>query len=577
MKKKVFVISISLIVMFIIIWTFTRNKPPIQPSNPLPSNGKINVKLMPTLSWEASDPDGDTLTFDIYFGTDSNPTLVESDLSTNTYIPGSLDSNTKYYWKVVAKDRNGKETSSPVWSFTTLNNSPTKPSNPHPSDGQTDVSLAPTLSWVASDPDGDTLTFDIYFGTNSNPPLVESDLSINTYNPGMLDSKTTYYWKIVAKDGKGGKSEGPVWRFKTENNAPKQPSNPSPSDREIDVFLKPTLSWKSFDPDGDTLTFDIYFGTDSNPPLLKSNLSTNTFNPGILNSKTTYYWKIVAKDEKGGKTEGSIWSFTTGLNPLEKGDIVVISGSENIFIFDVTEPEKPLLLGSLNIGGVDRVCISGHYVYAIDLYNGLVIIDILNPKDPRKVGHFYIKGWANDIYVSGNYAYVGVDGDLIIVDVFVPSNPKLVGSLNTYFFFLMQGHNFSDDIYDIDISGNYVYVAHGRHGLLIIDISDPSNPKIVEYLNTGDTRGVYISGNYAYVADYRYGLVIVNISNPSRPILVRRWMMYTDGRKVDVSGNYAYVAAGDNGLLIVDISDRAKPKLIHQIDVFANDVDLIEK
>lgn len=31
-----------------------------------------------------------------------------------------------------------------------------------------------------------------------------------------------------------------------------------------------------------------------------------------LASNTTYYWKVVALDNKGGKTKSDIWSFTTG-------------------------------------------------------------------------------------------------------------------------------------------------------------------------------------------------------------------------------------------------------------------------
>jgi hypothetical protein len=45
--------------------------------------------------------------------------------------------------------------------------------------------------------------------------------------------------------------------------------------------------------------------------LIKTNLATNTFAPEKLNSDTTYYWKVVAKDGKGGETEGNVWSFTT--------------------------------------------------------------------------------------------------------------------------------------------------------------------------------------------------------------------------------------------------------------------------
>ena len=71
------------------------------------------------------------------------------------------------------------------------------------------------LSWESSDPDGDTVLYDLYFGTSPNPPLVEKDLESSSYETVELKANTTYYWKIVAKDLFGAVSESPVWSFKT--------------------------------------------------------------------------------------------------------------------------------------------------------------------------------------------------------------------------------------------------------------------------------------------------------------------------------------------------------------------------
>jgi len=104
-----------------------------------------------------------------------------------------------------------------IWSCapTVTNLPPNTPSNPNPVDNATGVSIDVTLSWSCSDPDGDSLTYDIYFGTSSSLSLVKSDHTSNTYDPGTLQYSTTYYWKIVAKDGRGEVTEGPVWRFTT--------------------------------------------------------------------------------------------------------------------------------------------------------------------------------------------------------------------------------------------------------------------------------------------------------------------------------------------------------------------------
>ncbi len=75
-----------------------------------------------------------------------------------------------------------------------------------------------------------------------------------------------------------------------------------------------------------------------------------------------------------------------------------------------------------------------------------------------------------------------------------PSNPQEIG-----FYYTHGG------AWDVDVSGNYAYVAAMDSGLRVIDVSEPSNPQEVGYYVTlDDAEDVYVSGDYAYVAD-RYG------------------------------------------------------------------------
>jgi len=118
--RKYFYVVVLLISLFTIsACTILLNNPPNKPSNPYPENGATNVPLDVTLTWEASDPDGDTLKFDLYFGDDRNPPRIESNLTENSYGPLELEDDKTYYWKVVAKDPDGKTATSPVWSFST--------------------------------------------------------------------------------------------------------------------------------------------------------------------------------------------------------------------------------------------------------------------------------------------------------------------------------------------------------------------------------------------------------------------------------------------------------------------------
>uniref|UniRef100_A0A7C3MHR5 Fibronectin type-III domain-containing protein n=1 Tax=Dictyoglomus thermophilum TaxID=14 RepID=A0A7C3MHR5_DICTH len=95
------------------------------------------------------------------------------------------------------------------------NQPPLAPSNPNPQDNATNVPITVTLSWTCSDPDGDSLKYDIYFGDTETPQLREENYTSTTYTVENLNYNTTYYWKIVAKDGKGGVKSGPIWSFTT--------------------------------------------------------------------------------------------------------------------------------------------------------------------------------------------------------------------------------------------------------------------------------------------------------------------------------------------------------------------------
>jgi len=294
------------------------NNPPYTPSNPNPANHDSGIDVNAELSWTGGDPDsGDTVTYDVYFGTNSNPPIVNHNQTATSFEPGTMNYNTKYYWKIVAWDNHGANTVGSIWDFTTgnlPNNPPNTPSNPNPSNHTTNVDINSDISWTGDDPNiDDTVTYDIYLGKSSDPSLVKSGHTTTSYDPGPMSSNTKYYWKIVAKDNHGATTNGPVWDFTTIyiNQPPNTPSNPYPADDATGVDINADLSWTGGDPDSnDTVTYDVYFGTDSNPPQVSTGQLSTSYDPGIMNYQTKYYWKIVAIDNHGLNTIGDIWCFT---------------------------------------------------------------------------------------------------------------------------------------------------------------------------------------------------------------------------------------------------------------------------
>ncbi|UCF49357.1 MAG: hypothetical protein JSU91_06300, partial [Thermoplasmatales archaeon] len=197
------------------------------------------------------------------------------------------------------------------------NADPYTPSNPDPEDGDTEIIVETDLSWICSDPDFDVLSYDIYLGESSDPPLIATDIPGRTYTPGLLDFSTKYYWKIVANDPQGGSTTGPVWDFTTRSNdAPNSPSNPNPANGASDIPINTCLSWTCEDPDGDDVTYDVYFGKNGEDLILvSSNQTSKSYCPGdILEFETRYDWKIIAWDEYGYSTVGTTWYFITEEN-----------------------------------------------------------------------------------------------------------------------------------------------------------------------------------------------------------------------------------------------------------------------
>ncbi|KYK20377.1 hypothetical protein AYK24_03815 [Thermoplasmatales archaeon SG8-52-4] len=306
------------------------NDAPNAPSNPDPEDGGTNIDTEANISWVCSDPNNDILSYDIYFGESSDPPLVESDTVSTTYNPGSLDLETKYYWKIVATDSQGALTSGPIWSFTTRgNDAPNTPSNPDPNDEETGVYINTDVSWTGGDPDGDDVTYDVYFGTSPSPPLVSENQSSTSYDPsGILDFETTYYWKIVAWDEFDESSTGPTWSFTTEENLPPNtPSSPDPEDGATDVAIDDIIKCTGGDPNpGDIIKYDIYFGTSNPPPLVKEDSSQAAYDPGTMNVNTTYYWQVNSEDSEGLTATGPIWHFTTELEPNDPPGEPTIDG-----------------------------------------------------------------------------------------------------------------------------------------------------------------------------------------------------------------------------------------------------------
>ncbi|GAA3614948.1 hypothetical protein Q4Q39_02315 [Flavivirga amylovorans] len=202
------------------------NEAPSVPGLTEPTDNQICIDNNLTFTWGTStDPESDAVKYTMEISKNMEFTQI-------THSFPNLTSNTKtvllekdlvYYWRVKAVDsKNASSNFSSIFQFYTEgfgedNHIPFAPSLLTPDLNETISVTSVFLSWGATDVDGDALTFDIYLDTN-NPPttIVENDHTDKEYTASSLMASTTYYWKIVAKDGNGASSVGQVWSFSTQ-------------------------------------------------------------------------------------------------------------------------------------------------------------------------------------------------------------------------------------------------------------------------------------------------------------------------------------------------------------------------
>ena len=174
---------------------------------------------------------------------------------------------------------------------------------------------------------------------------------------------------------------------------------------------------------------------------------------------------------------------------------------------------------------------------------------------PTALSFVSIPGFANNVDVKGDYAYLAAGSTgLQVVAVPNRANPLIVASRDT-----------PGNANDVVVAGSYAYVADGPAGLQIINVSNPLAPVIVgSYDTPGDAWDVVVRGTRACVADGPNGLQILDVTNPAAP--QRLGFLATPGTAkgvdLDASRQIAVIAAGTSGLHVVNVANPASPSLL---------------
>ncbi len=136
----------------------------------------------------------------------------------------------------------------------------------------------------------------------------------------------------------------------------------------------------------------------------------------------------------------------------------------------------------------------------------------------------------------------------------------------------------------------YLHVAMKNGGLLILDISNKTTPKVAARLDASKFADLHVM-HLTQRADHLYlalgeffnangaypGLAVVNVKNPKKPKVVSVWKSAEKQKGsavVVVDGKFAYLGAMAEGVMIFDVS---KPDKIESVATFQPDIHFPRK
>ncbi|MES2095170.1 MAG: hypothetical protein V4459_00280 [Pseudomonadota bacterium] len=204
-----------------------------------------------------------------------------------------------------------------------------------------------------------------------------------------------------------------------------------------------------------------------------------------------------------------------------------------------------------------------HYAVVTDSVEGLILVNVDTLSDGEPRNNFLrraatwnpdniLKG-ARHVTLAGNYAFVAADAGVVVVNLADPLRPKLADVLRV------------PDARATALQFRYLWVTTAR-GLEVFDVTRMDRPIAVPdaIVPLADARRVYVARTYAYVAAGKDGLVIVNVTNPEKPVIYQRVTFdgqLNDAQDVVIGSTnaslFAYVADGRNGLKVIQLTSPA--------------------
>ena len=441
----------------------------------------------------------------------------------------------------------------------------------YPPDGATNVELRPTITFYDSS-DAPTV-YDVYLdgkivvlGTSSTSVQIKEDLPPDTYHTVLIVKK------ILGKIEQRAKAT-----FKT-TRPPSKPFYVFPPDG-YEFILGGAMEWSVRDPDGDPLTFSVYMG--NSPDRLEevaTSLKDPHYFPKGLRDGSEYYWKVVAMDDKGARSESDVYSFKAVVpEGMRKYVYSVGDDRAGMYVIDISDISSPTEVKRFfEISFPDPqenyigVAAYANYLYVSsnnDRANFIKIYDVSNGGNPVEVNELEVDFYG-DLYVFDGFLVMhGWDFD--VYSLIDPLNPE-----NLYRISMANGCNGEEDI-SYSEGKLFVMTSYyaGNCDIPTVDLKvvELGSGKILyqTIFNPGRwMSGVAVKGNYMYtiVRDDKWGgtasirvydisdLENLDLGNPINEIPVEDFSYW----RLKVHGDYLWLYGCDK-LYKIDISDPTNP------------------
>ena len=208
-------------------------------------------------------------------------------------------------------------------------------------------------------------------------------------------------------------------------------------------------------------------------------------------------------------------------------------------ILDVSDADNPALLGAVKTPGqVKDVAVSGTTAVLADHMSGVDLVDVSDVRAPASLGSVYLDGYSRDVAVLGRLAYAVDD----------PSGFYVLDLTQTDSWEPMSALQSADGPRIVQVSADAprpfaVLLGHGT--LQVYDLSTPAEPVYRStYATPGGALRVALDGTWAYVADGVHGLLVVDLEDPTAPRVAGSYKPADAVRDVAVSGDLTLIAVG---------------------------------